>query len=819
MRSLFIGLGVFFAVLALTQLVTYQRYQILKDVENQQAIQEAGLLRDRLKSSLSYSLSATKTLAFIIDRYGVPVDFDSIAHYILESNRYIDALELTRGGTITHVFPFEGNESVIGYDVLADTGKTAKEALKAIEKRELFFAGPFELKQGGVAVVGRLPIYKNGTFWGFSVVLIKLSTLLKAAGIEKNLPNFDFQLSKVNPSTGKEEFFLEKTFDINDSQVVAIDVPDGEWKLYVNPKVSSASVQHLLPVSIFGLALSLTAGLFAAYSARQPEKLNRLVKLKAAQNTNLNRLYRFTSRINKMMVKLKTDQEVFDEVCKIAVETGGFRMAWVGIIDHQNQALNAAAVAGQENGYLKEIVPIDLRPKLFEVPMVKIMRTHELVACNDIENDEIMKPWAQQALQRGFRSSVLLPVKKFGKVIGSFNLYSTDVNVFDGDELRLLQEMTGDISFTLENIERENLFMNAVRQVEHEKILSDSIINSLPGVFYLYDHTGKFLRWNENFEKISGYSAEEIKTMHPTDFFDDDEKILLTERINEVFEKGHSEVKANFFTRNKHHLTYYFNGRKVIFNGIEYLIGMGIDITEQAETEKTLMQRTDEIRKLTEYLQHIREEERTNISREIHDVLGQQLTGLKMDSSWLRKRFDSDAEAKQRISEMISLIDDTIKTVRRISMQLRPGILDDLGLIAALDWQGSEFEKRTGIKTTFSSSVADLALSDKLATNIFRIFQEALTNVARHANATIVQATLNVVENRINLTIRDNGVGINVNAIGHTNSLGIVGMKERARMFDGHLNFEQDQNGGTIVCLNIPITNNSPASYEVSDIR
>lgn len=818
MRFLFIGIGVFLGVLGLTQIVTYQRYLIAKDAESQKALQEATLIRDRLKSSLSYSLSATKTLAFIVERYGVPHDFDSIAKSILESNRYIDALELTREGTITHVYPLKGNEAAIGYDVLA-TSAVRNEALKAIEKKELFFAGPIQLIQGGVAVVGRLPIYKSGSFWGFSVVLIKLATLLQAAGIDTHDPNFNIQLSKVNPVSGQQEFFLPRTFEPNESEVVSVDVPDGEWKLYVDPKTQSASFEHIMSVAIFGLILSLTAGWFAGYSARQPEKLNRLVKSKTMQVGNLNRLYRFTSQINKMMVKLKTDEEVFQEVCKIAVETGEFKMAWIGLIDQDRQLLHVSAVAGEENGYLNDILPIDLRPDSFEGPILKIIRTKELVACNDIENDEMMKPWAPLALKKGFRSSVLIPIKKFGSVIGSINLYSEEVNVFDDAELKLLREITDDICFTLENIERETLFMNAVRQVEHEKILSDSIINSLPGIFYLYDRDGKFLRWNDNFEKVSGYSGEEIKHMHPTDFFDDDEKKLLTERIAEVFENGESDVKANFFTRDRQHLTYYFNGRKVIFNGVEYLIGMGIDISAQAEAERRLHQRTEEIRQLTEYLQQIREEERTNISREIHDVLGQQLTGLKMDSSWLKKKLDTDTEAHQRISEMICLIDDTIKTVRRISMQLRPGILDDLGLVAALDWQAADFQKRTNVKTIFTSNVTDVDLPDKVATNIFRIFQEALTNVARHANATQVGAVLEITNGTISLSIRDNGVGINLDDIGQTNSLGIVGMKERARILNGELSFQQDQPGGTIVHLTIPLTHNTPASYEISDIR
>lgn len=818
MRSIFIGIGVFILVLALTQIVSYQRYLIARDAAIQNAIREANSVRDRLKNSLRFSLSATKTLAYIVERYGVPQDFDSVAKTILESNRDIDALQLTRLGVITHVYPLEGNEVVIGYDVLADSA-ISREAYKAIEKKELFFAGPLELKQGGIAVVGRLPTYKNNSFWGFSVVLIKWNTLLKVAGIDQNHPEFDFQLSKTNPLTGVEEFFLSKSIDPTDSRVVEVDVPDGEWRLYVNPKSSTGSLESVIPFALLGLLLSATAAWFAWYIARQPEKLNQLVKLKTAQLGNVNRLYRFTSSINQMMVKLKTDRAVFDEACKIAVTTGGFKMAWVGLIDKQKAWLLPVSVAGEEGGYLREITPIDLRSGAYEGPMLKIIKTHDLVSCNDIANDELMKPVASKALQRGFRSSVLLPVKKFGEVIGSFNLYSSEVNVFDEAEIKLLKAITEDICFTLENIERENLFMDAVKQVEHEKILSDSIINSLPGIFYLYDRTGKFLRWNDNFEKVSGYTGDEIRQMHPLDFFDAEEKDLLSKRISEVFEKGHADVKAKFFTKDRTHLTYYFNGRKVIFNNIEYLIGMGIDITEQVKAEDILYQRTEEIRKLTDYLQQIREEERTNISREIHDVLGQQLTGLKMDSSWLRKRFDADKLASDRITEMISLIDDTIKTVRRISMQLRPGILDDLGLIAALDWQSGEFAKRTGIATSFTANVSDLALPEKLATNIFRIFQEALTNIARHAQASQVGSHLNVENGIITLTIRDNGVGIDEEGIENSNSLGIVGMKERARMFEGDLSVRRDGQRGTIVILTVPIRINTPASYEVSDLR
>ncbi|HEX6225358.1 MAG TPA: CHASE domain-containing protein, partial [Chryseolinea sp.] len=219
-----------------TQLLTYHRYLRHQDQVLQKINHEADFVKDKLKAALSFSLSATKTLAFLVAEHGVPDDFPAVAREIIISNKYIDALELTSEGVITHVYPLEGNESALGYDILKDPA-TKKEALKALEKKELFFAGPLNLKQGGRAVVGRLPIVKDSKFVGFSVVLVRMSTLLKAAGID-SIQNKDYvyQLSKVNPATGREEFFLPASVPHEKRHVAIVDVPDGEWKLYVMQK-------------------------------------------------------------------------------------------------------------------------------------------------------------------------------------------------------------------------------------------------------------------------------------------------------------------------------------------------------------------------------------------------------------------------------------------------------------------------------------------------------------------------------------------------------------------------------------------------------
>src|SRR4030095_2840213 len=130
-----------------------------------------------------YSLSATQALTLIIDKDGIPRNFDSIAAYILKNNKNIDALELVPRGVIQYIYPLEGNEAVVGYNVLEDSTRS-KEAFKAIGKKDLFFAGPLQLRQGGIGVVGRLPVFRQNRFWGFSAVVIKLPTLLKSAGID-----------------------------------------------------------------------------------------------------------------------------------------------------------------------------------------------------------------------------------------------------------------------------------------------------------------------------------------------------------------------------------------------------------------------------------------------------------------------------------------------------------------------------------------------------------------------------------------------------------------------------------------------------------
>jgi PAS domain S-box-containing protein len=351
--------------------------------------------------------------------------------------------------------------------------------------------------------------------------------------------------------------------------------------------------------------------------------------------------------------------------------------------------------------------------------------------------------------------------------------------------------------------------IKAQEQIEKEKELSDSIINNLPGIFYLYDSNGKFLRWNKNLEKISGYNAKEIKKMYPLDFYDEDEKERMKERIKSVFNRKIPGAEVVLFTKKRKKIPLYISSIAIIYEGRKCLMGMGIDISDRKKAEQELDESYKAIRRLMGHLQTIREEERAHMAREIHDELGQQLTVLKMDVSWLNKKIGitADDKVKKKMKDLLELLNGTVKTVRRISSELRPSLLDDLGLVAAIEWQLTEFEKHSGIKTSFSEPGVDVKLSNDKKINLFRILQESLTNVARHAEATLIKVSLMNNINSFVLQISDNGKGFDKLRIAGKRTLGILGMKERTAMIGGTYEITGMPGKGTTVLVTVPPDN------------
>jgi PAS domain S-box-containing protein len=236
------------------------------------------------------------------------------------------------------------------------------------------------------------------------------------------------------------------------------------------------------------------------------------------------------------------------------------------------------------------------------------------------------------------------------------------------------------------------------------------------------------------------------------------------------------------------------------------LLGTAVDVTQQQKARKELVKMNLELRQLTSHLQNVREEERTHMAREIHDELGQQLTGLKMDLAWLKKKISVDEDAiLNKLNSALQLVDGTINTVRKIATELRPSIIDDLGIKEALDWQCQEFTKRTGINVSFTSAIEKLNLPQAIPTALFRIVQEALTNVARHSKATKVNCTFEESNNELLLCVWDNGQGFSLSNQ-ERKTLGLLGIRERVAILKGQYSIASEPGQGTSISIKIPIT-------------
>jgi signal transduction histidine kinase len=233
---------------------------------------------------------------------------------------------------------------------------------------------------------------------------------------------------------------------------------------------------------------------------------------------------------------------------------------------------------------------------------------------------------------------------------------------------------------------------------------------------------------------------------------------------------------------------------------------LGATVLAQQQAEQELQRSRAELRSLSQHLQDVREEERTAIAREIHDELGQMLTALKMDLSWINKKLpEEQQQIRERTLELTKHVDETISTVQRISAELRPGMLDDLGLIAAMEWQTQEFQKKTGIACQVRSDYDCSKLERRCCTELFRIFQEALTNIYRHSAATRAKVALAGTERQLVLVVTDNGTGISEQQLSDPKSLGLIGMRERVRNLGGKLRISRIAQGGTSIRVVIPL--------------
>lgn len=361
------------------------------------------------------------------------------------------------------------------------------------------------------------------------------------------------------------------------------------------------------------------------------------------------------------------------------------------------------------------------------------------------------------------------------------------------------------------------LCVTAIRDITRrkmaEKVLQESeskyktlTENSLTGIFI--HQNGKLIFVNDKFAEMHGYKPEELLRKSHLLLVHPDQKKNMKGMASKRL-KGKSvpqQYEVQRITKDGKTIWCEMMATLIQYKGKPAIMGNVIDITERKLAEVAIKESEEQLRNLTTYLQKIGEVERTNIAREIHDELGLGLTVLKIDLSWLRKRLpENEIPLHEKAETMTQLIDKTIQTVKKISTELRPGLLDDLGLAAAIEWQAEEFQKRTGIQCKITIDPKDVTFDRDRNTAIYRIFQETLTNVARHAQATEVDVSLRQRDGQLELNVRDNGRGITEKELANPRSFGLIGIRERVKIFSGINIIKGVPGKGTTVTVRMPI--------------
>ncbi len=394
-----------------------------------------------------------------------------------------------------------------------------------------------------------------------------------------------------------------------------------------------------------------------------------------------------------------------------------------------------------------------------------------------------------QFFQTGFCKDVAYNfIKKDGRII---DVLLSAIAEYD-DQGRITRSLTVLVDITeLKQTEKKlkeageeltRYSQNLARQVRERTTEISNILRYTPAVVYLKDTEGRYLLINSRFEKLFGVHLDAVRGKKDKDFLEQTTAKQFEKNDNQVLQTL-DPLQVEEQIPQKDGLHTYISVKFPLFDDDGTVIGVGGIATDITELKKA----QNKLRLMSTNIVSSQERERTAIARELHDELGQALTALRMDAVWLSKKMEGQqSDAALRAQEMAELIDKAIDEVRNMAVRLRPGVLDDLGLIAALEWLVDDFEKRFSIPCTFRHQ--DLpAINDMASTAVYRITQEALTNAARHADASHVEVNLALKGRELCLTIQDNGKGFDPEAVNEPEGLGLAGIRERASLMNASI--------------------------------
>ncbi len=469
----FVGFSLLFIYIA------FQKYKIDSEHKRVEMRNTLNIITRNIDQTLKNCYTTTLTLALTIDNEGIPQDFNNISKKLLESNNSINAVQMVPNGIIKYIYPLEGNEAAMDLNIL-ESKLFQKEAYQSIQNQKMYFAGPFNLTQGGQGIVGRLPVYLKNKFWGFSAVIIRTERLLNASGVNSlDKKKFSFQLSKINQITKKEDYFLPKETELTNTNYVSSYIPDGDWKLYLIDKNSNVLFKNFLFNMTLGLVLALTFAVFTFLLLKKPEQLQLLIHEQA-------------NKLIASEIKFKT---IFEQaalgIANIDSSTGNF----IEINQKFCELLGYSESEMKEKNFQDITHPDDLEKDLENVKNIKDGKIEQYSLEKRYFTKDGRIIWVNLTVKPMFKNN-------------NFDEFSF---------ISIVEDIT-------ERKKNEQLLLNSNHKIE-------SLINTIDGIVWECDaKTFEFTFISKKVENILGYTAEEWlsnKTFWKDHIYQDDKESVI----------------------------------------------------------------------------------------------------------------------------------------------------------------------------------------------------------------------------------------------------------------------------------------------------
>lgn len=517
------------------------------------------------------------------------------------------------------------------------------------------------------------------------------------------------------------------------------------------------------------------------------------------------RLYEFISQVNELILRSKTGNEIYEQICEIAVSSGNFVHAWLGAEEEHNKLIKSLSWAGSQDLFLEVNTVIANEKKMGIGPIWSTLQEGKYFCCNNIDTHSEMFIWKPYSMKYGYKSCLALPFKQDGKTVALFKLFAPTINFFTEAEINLLARLAENISFALNTFSIEQKRIQAEQELKKVK----QAIEQAGAAVVITDTKGNIEYINPAFTALTGYSYEDVigansNILKTADTSDAEYKAICEDLLKNKVWNG------EFLNKRKNGDLYW---EKVnisqVYNTageITHFISVKEEITRQKELEAEQQRMNEELHSFSWHLKHISEIEKNKLAIEMHDELGQGLIALKMEVAQLKKHlFEGPFVLETRVDNLLHSINEKVEAFTRIYNTVNPTILKALGLEATLENLLHSFKEKSAISFKFIYELQGLQIDYNTNLALYRIIKEGLTNIVNDSAATDATVSLQQIDHSILLNITDNGKGFEPAAVDGDYHFGILGMRETAYAISGSFEIHSTIGQGATITAKLPL--------------